>query len=69
MKPKHYSVQYSVAAKHLYEGKETDSLDEARYLIRNGGVIHKRINVVDVTPEGDPPGLLWDWEDEYLEDK
>lgn len=27
------------------------------------GVVHERVGIEDVTPAGDPPGILWDWEE------
>jgi hypothetical protein len=26
----------------------------------------ERIGIEDVTPSGDPPGLIWDWSDEWF---
>jgi hypothetical protein len=30
--------------------------------------IYERRSIVDVTPPGDPCGLIWDWEEEYVTD-
>jgi len=31
-------------------------------------IIYERCNIEDVTPSEDPPGLLWDYEAEFVED-
>ncbi len=30
--------------------------------------IYERYGLVDVTPYGDPPGLLWEWDERLIED-
>lgn len=32
------------------------------------GAIYERYNFRDVTPDEDPPGILWDWDERMLED-
>jgi hypothetical protein len=38
-------------------------LDLARAFARKkGGDVYERANLRDVTPDGDPPGILWGWD-------
>lgn len=46
--------------------------DRADDISREFGVtviVMRRVNVEDVTPAGDPPGLIWDWESDFVEDR
>lgn len=53
---------------------DCDSLRDARYhlnlLSKAGryGAIGKRKNITDATPEGDPRGILWEYETVILEE-
>lgn len=46
-----------------------DTISEARKFAetRADAVIYERKNIRDVTPPGDPPGLLWEYETESVE--
>lgn len=33
-----------------------------------GPVLYERVNLTDVTPEEDPPGILWSWDRKYVEE-
>jgi len=54
-----------------FESKEFTTLSAARRAAeRCDGYwqILKKVNIEDVTPPEDPPGLLWDWEEELVEE-
>jgi len=43
---------------------DCESLAEASVLWRKiGGRVIERVCIEDVTPDGDPRGLLWEWEE------
>lgn len=54
------------------EAKSFDTLEEARKFKRQhegeSPIIYERKNIRDVTPRGDPRGLLWEWDTEMVED-
>jgi len=53
------------------ETEEFDDLFPARVFAakHNGWIMYERRNIRDVTPSEDPPGLLWEWDEEYLEEQ
>jgi hypothetical protein len=57
----------------LCEQETCDDLEVTRsraraYASMNGAwaQVIERIGIEDVTPSGDPPGLIWDWSDEWF---
>jgi len=52
--------------------ENVDTRDEAQRLARDVSLkervavqIIERTNIVDVTPPEDPPGLIWDWDEDW----
>ena len=61
--------EFADIAYYLKEA-DFDTLEMARAFLPNvsDAVIYERRNIRDVTPEGDPSGLLWDYETESVEE-
>jgi len=78
MKPKRYVLLYEVRemgddpeAPPPFESREFDMLSAARRTAKRCDgywQILKRVNIRDVTPAEDPPGLLWDWDEKFIEE-
>lgn len=51
--------------------EEFDDLAGARAFAagHNGWIMYERRNIRDVTPREDPPGLLWEWDEEWIEEQ
>lgn len=66
MKPKAYEVWHEVAEGD-WVTDERATLRGAINLANNlSGVVYERFNFEDVSPSGDPRGLLWDYETRYV---
>lgn len=67
-------MEAEVDGEPIMEEKDCASRNYARSLAikmgaANGyGAVVERKHLTDVTPAGDPPGLLWDYETEVLEE-
>jgi len=78
MKPKRYVLLYEVREREdnpeappPFESREFATLSAARRAAEKCDgywQIIRRVNIRDVTPAGDPSGLLWDWEEEFVEE-
>jgi hypothetical protein len=53
-----------------YAERDFPTVDEAIAFARTSvpAWVYERTGLTDVTPVGDPPGLLWDWEERLLEE-
>lgn len=75
MKPTRYYIVYEVPPfgdDPNYKYKDFNTLDAAKKyctrLTRSAWAIYERINISDITPEGDPRGLLYDYESKFVLD-
>ena len=77
MKPKRYVLLYErkgeedPEAPPPFESREFATLSAARRAAEKCDgywQIVRLVNIRDVTPAGDPSGLLWDWEEEFVEE-
>ncbi len=79
MRPFRYFVEWEDAeavAEIEARGEEPDPVETSRradfsdlarakrFAAKKDGVVVERKNIRDATPDGDPPGILWDWDDE-----
>lgn len=50
-----------------WRDRDFDDLEAARVFAKeNGSDVYERYGFEDVTPRGDPPGLLWVWEERLV---
>lgn len=65
-RPKEFVVRFADPSRRRdYVEREFDSLDAAAKANKRlqGWGVWRRANITDVTPPGDVPGTLWDWEE------